>query len=222
MPHPTILLPSRYLLHFIHFSKPHWNKLQPTGNYDRLYHFIATFTANKRIRFNSGKKCGDFCTYWALSIYNVLNFPPTVGSIDRVWTALLHRAHPLQRKMQRECQCQVCQSYGAVVRSVCLRLVQIIPNLIHFQMWSFGSSRRSKLRAVESSGPQVVMRFSLPPCFYNSHGCTHRHCGVSDCVARRLPYLRRAPRFQQVLGESPGRFGCHLLIWAVTEHNSTW
>lgn len=86
----------------------------------------------------------------------------------------------------------------------------MIPNLIpDVKLWV-----RSKLRAVKASGPQVVMRF-----FFHHHhvftihaGSTHRHCGVSDCVARRLPYLRRAPRFQQVLGESPGRFGCHLLI----------
>lgn len=42
--------------------------------------------------------------------------------------------------------------------------------------------------------------------------CTHRRRGVPDRVARRLPYLGRATRFQQVLGESPARFGCHLLI----------
>lgn len=50
---------------------------------------------------------------------------------------------------------------------------------------------------------------------------THRHCGLSDCAAGCLPDLRRAPRFQQVLGESPGGFGCHLLIGAIPEHRFT-
>lgn len=68
-------------------------------------------------------------------------------------------------------------------------------------------------------GPQVGMRFSFSlssatTMFYAPGGSTH-HRGVSDRVARRLPYLRRAPRFEQVLGESPGRFGCHVLIGAV-------
>lgn len=55
---------------------------------------------------------------------------------------------------------------------------------------------------------------SLPPPLSPSPApwSTHRRRGVSDRVARRLPDLRRAARFQQVLGESACRLGCHLLI----------
>lgn len=60
--------------------------------------------------------------------------------------------------------------------------------------------------------------FTPPP---NSPGSPHRHCGVSDRVARRLPDLRRGPRLQQVLGESAARLGCHLLIRALAAHPST-
>lgn len=70
--------------------------------------------------------------------------------------------------------------------------------------------------------PQVAMRLSLPPFSRPPQTrSTHRHCGVSDRVARRLPYLRRAARLQQVLGESAARLGRHLLSRALTAHPST-
>lgn len=69
--------------------------------------------------------------------------------------------------------------------------------------------------------PQVVIRFHHRHHFPNSCACTHRRCRVSDRVARRLPDLRRAPRLQQVLGESAARLGCHLVIRAATAHPST-
>lgn len=153
--------------------------------------------------------------------------------IDSGWTALLRRAHPLQRKMQHECQCQVCRCCGAARCGQMITTFNSFPDVKLF-LGGWEGSRRSKAQSSKKKKKRSFRAhrwwcvfhyhhvFSVVFFFYDSYGSTHRHCGVSDRVARRLPYLRRAPRFQQVLGESPGRFGCHLLIWAVTEHDSTW
>lgn len=73
---------------------------------------------------------------------------------------------------------------------------------------SCGSDSLSSCVRTESLTPAVLYLFSS--CYVAVVGSTHRHCGVSDCVARRLPDLGRAPGLQQVLGESPARLRCHL------------
>lgn len=85
------------------------------------------------------------------------------------------------------------------------------------------SARNISCRSsVSSHGPELDQTggwcvfhpfFFLLIFFDSPRRSTHRHCGLSDCAAGCLPDLRRAPRFQQVLGESPAGFGCHLLIW---------
>lgn len=117
--------------------------------------------------------------------------------------------------MQHECQFARFE-HGAVVQ-------------IEFTSRRKAFSGRGRSNQKRNLGPTGVCdAFFLS--FFSPHtphhvstihpGTTHRHRSVSDRVGRRLADLRRGPRFQQVLGESPGRFGCHVLIGAVTEPNS--